>query len=390
MAGILGHRFRANPRYELVLLDRLRPVERDLLIDESREGDLYGVLRPRSGSDLAIRAVSPDTALLFLTLQQPATLPAYILSQLGEEGERVIGRLTLDGVLEIEHDNGFLTGPHASRIVLLAQPRGGQGRIGELSIAAMRYAQELELPPPVLAMRLYLYGRRPVTPELKQQLRDADAVLAYLGIQTDRDLRAALDRSWQSQSAAPSAQYWRTWRRRGIPCVASGAHARYKLYVSPSVDALRKVMEAIVGSGAIARGAKAFKVGADAHGLCRPDKLVVYFDRLDELQLGAADLRDRLRGCPAHGVPFTAAVTADGLLSWGADPPPTGTEGTEVSSWRQWVTGEIAQYLFLAQGERSNGSEPWQFALARLQLSGIDTDTWAPRSEAWPEILASS
>jgi hypothetical protein len=29
--------------------------------------------------------------------------------------------------------------------------------------------------------------------------------------------------------------------------------------------------------------------------------------------------------------------------------------------------------------------EPWEFALARLRLDGIDTETWTPGALAWRE-----
>jgi hypothetical protein len=35
---------------------------------------------------------------------------------------------------------------------------------------------------------------------------------------------------------------------------------------------------------------------------------------------------------------------------------------------------------------RDGGSlEPWQYALARLELEGIDASTWAPPADLWDE-----
>jgi hypothetical protein len=165
----------------------------------------------------------------------------------------------------------------------------------------------------------------------------------------------------------------------------------YKLYVSPAIDGLETAISAVASSLAGARGVMAFKVGSDVQGICRPDKLVVYFDRLEELQEGAAALADRLSECPAHGVPFTAAVTHDGLLSWGADPPaPSSENGTGRTSWRLWVTERLAEYLTLARNAGRSELEPWQLALERLRLAGIDTDTWIPASGMWPEALATA
>ena len=135
------------------------------------------------------------------------------------------------------------------------------------------------------------------------------------------------------------------------------------------------------------RSATAFKLGADLPGLCRPDKLVVYFDRLDDLRAVAEELRGRLAGQPAHGVPFTAAITDDGLLSWGADPP-RGVDGVRSTSWRLWIARRLAEYLISARTS-DGGVAAWRFALDRLRLSGVDTDTWAPAGGMWPRAAAS-
>ena len=82
---------------------------------------------------------------------------------------------------------------------------------------------------------------------------------------------------------------------------------------------------------------------------------------------------------------------ADGLLSWGADPPaPSAVESEALTSWRMWVTERLAEYLVVAREGGSGALEPWQFALERLRLSGIDTDTGAPASDMWPMALASA
>jgi hypothetical protein len=385
--------FRANPAYDLVLLDRLAPAERELLADAEGEGDLYGVLRPRPGSSLEPRTASSETALLFMTLAEPGPLPAYVVARLGDELDRTIARLVLDGVLELEHEGEYVCGARAADLLLGVRSAGGRGRIAELSVAALRYGQALgDLPEPLLAARLYLYGRRPVSAALRSRVADGAALDAYLGLAPGGSARAALEAGWQeSPPSAEERAYWRHWRPRRTRGASEPGGVSYKLYVSPATDALETAIGAIASSLAGARGVAAFKVGSDLHGICRPDKLVVYFGRLEDLQEGAALLRDRLDGCPAHGVPFTAAVTQDGLLSWGADPPVrSSSNGAESGSWRMWVTERLAEYLTLARKTRGSGLEPWQFALERLRLAGIDTDTWIPASGMWPEAFASA
>lgn len=376
---------RANPGYELVLLDRMATGVRETI---DGDGELYGVLHPRPDTDLELRTASSDTALLFLTLREPGPLPSYAHGQLGGQADRAISRLVLDGVLEIEHGGEFVSGARASELVLAGRSTGGRGRIGVLSSAAVRYGQELAkggLTEAPLASRLYCYGRRPVTPALARRLGAADAFAAHLGIDAGGPARASLDAGWVQASATLGERaYWRSWRARRARDGSGRWDAGYKLYVSPGVEALGVAFAAVAGLLSGAPGAKAFKVGADADGLCRPDKLVVYFDRLEDLQQGASRLREEIDGAPAHGVPFTAAVTSDGLLSWGADPPALAGLNT---SWRSWVAERLAEYLLLGG---SAELEPWQLALERLRLAGIDTDTWIPQSGMWEQTLASA
>jgi hypothetical protein len=391
MSAIERATFRANPGYELVLLDRLAPAERQLLGEAEIDADLYGVLSPRRGSGLEARSVSSETALLFLTLSEPGPLPAYVVARLGDDVQRTIGRLVLDGVLEIEREGEFVCGAQAGELVAADRSDGGRGRIGELSVAALRYGQELAgLQESLLALRLYFYGRRPVSAALKHGLVDEAAVTAYLGLGPGGSAYEALEAGWREiPPAAGQTSYWRHWQAR--PARRGGtepAGASYKLYVSPAMEALEKALATVASSLAAARGVSAFKVGSDAYGICRPDKLVVYFDRLDDLQAGAEVLRERLDGCPAHGVPFTAAVTHDGLLSWGADPPARPSANGGGTSWRMWVTERLAEYITVGRNAGRSELEPWQFALERLRLSGVDTDSWIPASGMWPEALA--
>jgi hypothetical protein len=404
---------RANPSYELVLLDRLDGAAREQIAREHGD-DLYGVLRPLRGDGrLQPHAVSSETALLFLTLREPAPLPGYVADRLDDEGERALVRLVLDGVLELRRDGHFVSGAAAGELLGAARSAGGRGRIGELSLVALRYGQELAaLPEPLLARRLYFYGARPASPRLRRRLGDAGAFDAWLGTGGGGPAHVALRDGWReaagqreatiapggvaaartaapdSEPAAPTqpppAPHWRQWHARGP---ARGG-ADWKLYVSPSVDALPETIAIVADTLATARGASAFKVGGSLRGVCRPDKLVAYFDRLDDLRAGAELLRERLAGCPAHGVPFTAPITADGLLSWAADPPAAADE--RRSSWRMWVAQQLAQHLaaaaLQAPGERT--LEPWRFALERLRMTGVDTDTWVPAGGMWPTVLA--
>jgi hypothetical protein len=373
---------RANANYELVLLDRLDPQEREFVVGE--EPAAYGLLRPVDGSGLEPRVVSTDTALLFMTLAQPGPCPGYVRAALGDRLDDAIGRLILDSVLEIEREGSFRTGADAWRTPALTGEVRANGRIAKLSLAAVRYAQALsEMPSGPLGSWLYMFGRRPVTPERRRRLPDAAAVARFLfasNSQASTKLRSA----WQEIRGADDTP-WRSWhpRRSGAASARSpGARATsFKLYVSPDVDALPEAIEAVAVSLADAPGIASFKTGRTVDQLVRPDKLVVYFARQDDLLDAATRLQVRLAGAPAHGVPFTAGITSDGLLSWGVDPPRATSPRDISGSWRSWVTGRLADYLVAARNARPP-AQPWEIALERLRLDGVDIETWVPTAGA--------
>jgi hypothetical protein len=385
MAGsgrILARGFRANPGFELVLFDRLTPEERQALAELRQDPDFYGVLRPREASPaLGVKSVDRETALLFLTLREPGPLPAYVQEVLGESTLRTVARFVADGILEVEQEGGFVSGAAALSLFGEGRAEGaGGGRLAQLSLAALRYGQDLALDDPLaLSLRLYGYNRRPLTPRWRRLLPNGEAVLAWLGIGPGGARRQALDRGWERISPSGPAQYWLSWRSRASVDGLTGSGATWKLYVSPAAEALPEsfgdVLEALV-----AARAPQFKVGSDAHGLLRADKIVAYFPSFERLATAADALSSRLAGLAVQGVPFTSEIGGGGLLSWGVDPPREETAlGGE--SWRLWLTHRLARALLSA---RSSGEEePWRFALERVRLEGVDTDTWTPGALLW-------
>ena len=338
------------------------------------DASAYGMLRPRSGVSAEPMTVSPETALLFLTLAEPGPLPAYARSAMGDAAAETVARLVLDGVLEYRHDGRWVSAGAAAELLGTRTPQAGRGRIGELSVAAVRYGQELtDLPEDRLASRLYAYGRRPVSPELRRRMPDRAAVASNLGLAPGGAARRTLETAWRELPPRPGTPvYWSHWRPRRPAGDHRARAANYKLYLSPSMAALPSVLAVAADVLRSTTAATAFKIGCDLPGLCRPDKIVIYFDHLDDLRAAADRLSDRLGGQAAHGVPFTAAVTDDGMVSWGADPPDGG-------SWRWWVARRLAEFMTSAR----DSGEPWRFALERLRVSGIDTDTWVPAGGMW-------
>lgn len=387
MSEILTRIFRASPAFELVLFDRLPDGERRALADLARDPDFYGVLRPRVGAGLTLKSADRDTALLFLTLREPGPLPAYAVAQLGEAASRVIARFVADGVLEVEKDGAFVSGP--AGLDLFVRNEAGPhrsvsaGRIAALSLAALRCAQGLPGDDPrLLSLRLYAYNRLPLTPRWKRLLPDAEAVERHLGIAPGGPYRKPLDRAWQR---LPEREGWISWISRAV----AGAEGRpdgptWKLYVSPRPEGLTEgggfgaVLDALTASRA-----RQFKIGCNASGLLRADKIVAYFPSFERLAEAAEAVVARLAGAPVQGVPFTSEIGGGGLLSWGMDPPRSERTWSLGESWRHWLALRLARDLLAAR--QASAEEPWRFALDRLRLEGVDTDTWTPGALLWKE-----
>lgn len=403
MSDFLARAFRANPDLELVPFERLGAAERGWLAPFEAAPDTYGVLRPllpaaagARSTGFGVKSVDRDTALLFLTLREAGPLPAYLQRALGAGTARAVARLVADGVLEVAGEAGFVHGAAALALLEggpadgagIAGDGEGGGRTAALSLAALRYGQELaELldAPLALSERLYAYNRLPLTPDWKHRLGGPAGALAFLGLGDGGRCRADLDRHWQE---TPAGSSWHCWRARSLPGSVAGAAGAAggtacKLYLSPPPAALPAIVPELLAGLAAAR-APLFKIGAGAAGLLRPDKVVAYFPDLEALLGAAEQLRGRLAGTPAQGVPFTAAAGEDGLLSWGMDPPAAAQsplwQGRE--SWRFWLTNRLARALLAARGAADPtapaAAEPWRFALARLRLEGVDVATWTP------------
>ena len=383
---------RANPTYELVLFDRLPFEQQQLLNGIQNDPDFYGILRPRQPSRLGTKSVDQATALLFLTLQEPNRLPAYVKASFGAEAHESVAALVLDGILEIERDGWFVSGVDAYGLIYGQQASTvARGTIARLSLEAIQYAQALGIEDSMkLSARMYFYNRLPVSPRWRRLLPSSEAVFAHLGIAAGGPARPTLDRHWAAVPLAPPNDGWSMWRLRSRNGKSNKARLAYKLYISPAGQRLDEVFQAALATLTEFR-APCFKIGNDVFGLFRPDKFVVYFEDYETLMAVADQLARQLAGCPAQGVPFSAGITEDGLLSWGMDPPQPKNAilWQERESWRLWVTNRLAVALLAAKTAETTAMAPWQFALERLRLEGVDTETWTPVDTIWQESRAS-
>jgi hypothetical protein len=361
----LARDVRANRAYRLCPFDALPASHREALQSACAESSaIFGLLIAEPGSGLRDKVVDDAGAALFAELRKPGRLAA-------DDGDR-LAQLVLDGVLEIDSEDGFVCGPRAYATVNgLDAPPGPVDRLARLSRAALDYAARLRLPTAELtATRLYCYNRVAPSRRWTRAYPHPRAVHDLLRCPT-------LSRHWIERfDLDDGALDWLSWTRRGEP--QRRARTRYKLYVSPAVDELPEVLARLIDALTTA-GARHFKIGPDATGLVRPDKIVVYMDDVTELAAVGSSLDVALRGVRPHGVPFTAELAADGLLSWGGDPAGAAAPlGAPPESWRQSVSRRLAEYLHAAQAAAIADVSPTQFALARLAADGVDVRAFAP------------
>lgn len=374
---LLRRRLRAAPAYRLVAHERLAPEQQAYFAALTKDPTHYGVLLP-DAPGRPIKAVCCDTALLWHSLREPGPLPHYVRAQHGDEALASVASMVLDGILEVEGDDGFVGGPPARALLYTddeAAIAPALDRVARLSRAALRYAQSLPLDDVhALAMRLYHFNAVPVGPRWLSRWGSADAFDAILGPAALAAFRPLRDPDTQ--------EYWRMFAHQRPEPGERASAGTHKLYVSPHPRALAAALPRIVAVFSDMRVAQ-FKIGVGAAGLLRPDKVVAYFADRAALDAVAARLASELAGVEPQGVPFSAAVTEDGLLSWGVDPPGDaaleGWHGRE--SWRLWIVRRLALSLLAARGQAPAGIEPWQYALERVRLEGVDPATWTPTAQ---------
>ena len=171
----------------------------------------------------------------------------------------------------------------------------------------------------------------------------------------------------------------------------------YKVYLSPALAELPGALATLLGAAATLP-VTGIKAGAEAATLLRPDRVVIYCSQAAEVCVIATALGRALGGIAAHGVPFTAALTPDGLLSWGSDrearwilgrrhrrPASAKIEASDGSkgagrSWRTMVAAVAALGLVAGRSRPSSVA----VALRYLARTGVDPRTFGPAATQLP------
>ncbi|HVE71857.1 MAG TPA: hypothetical protein VNI54_10850 [Thermoanaerobaculia bacterium] len=315
-----------------------------------------------------LKGVSRNAADLFLSFAEPREVDA----------DDDLIDLVLDGVLEVEHGDDFLSGADALPFMCASM---SPIECDDLSRDALVHAQDLETSDTsALAQSLYLFNRIPLTPFWRSRFPDRPAILDHLGT-ARAPLKNLLEKTWR---VSLDQRHWVSWFSRSRRSHRND-EVTYKLYVSPRPEFLREAFEIVVRVLADFPDA-GFKIGNSAADLLRPDKLIVYFLSSEEMAEAGARLARELAGCDPHGVPFTAKIDERGLISWGIDPPDDDVALRWIGrrSWRQWVVERLAAAIAVAKWARTPAAvEPWRFSLERAARSGIEVETWTPREALW-------
>jgi hypothetical protein len=375
MSPLAEIRFRSNPFVELRQLASLDEREREPFRGLESDPDFCGLFVAKPPWVMTVKSAARQTVELFESLRAPSRIAGTLLED--EEFAFDVVDLVLDGILEVESDGDFVSGADALRLVPETAPDPG----GALSREALLHAQELETNDPQrLTAALYHYNHIPISPFWRARFAGPNVILAHVG--ADRGpLHAILERDWE---LLEDKRAWLCWRSLVAPLPRDRAEATYKLYVSPRPERIADAFEVLVRTLSFVPAT--FKMGNSAAGLLRPDKLVAYFGTREELEEAASMLRRELAGCDPHGVPFTAAADAGGLLSWGVDPPESECKVAWMlrMSWRSWIAQRLGGALSIAKTAHSAPAvEPWRFALARIQRLGVDVATWTPHPRLW-------
>jgi hypothetical protein len=360
---------RVNPAYQLVAAAELGQRHREALGDVVEQPAFAAVLIASIESGL------PDKVLdsASVDLLEAVVGAGQSKHELRDDDQL---RLLYDYVLVGEFDDGWFGGPSAfDRLAdpVVARPDTHDHPNDVLTGRSISYLDSIArlglTDVERICTRLYCAGRIPLSSRWTSAYPDETAVLALFGT-------SLVDDGWRQAISVEQAGGWLLFHRDDSRTDSRTVDFPYKLYVSPHPAVLSEVIPVIVRSASSA-GASRFKIGADAVGVLRPDKMVFYLTSADELSAVAAAVGHAIHGTTAHGVPFSAALSDDGLLSWGGDPPiEEGPIGSSRESWRLSVCRRLAEGLRVAVGVEFQHASPTDFALARLQLDGVNVSTF--------------
>lgn len=388
-AELLDRTVRLNPQYQMIRLRSARGPVREIARRLSADRDLYGLLLSDAAEQLPAKAIGRDVWDLLSALQSPRSARIDGVDT-SPEYAQFLKKQIIDGVIEVATDSGFKSGINAvdglGKLLAVSQP---VNEIQRLSWRAIELAYRSAIGEVnQLACRLYFYNRLPVSRHWLTRFPNESHILRFLQLERDG--------SWPGMPAAiragtpkPSSKdrilfhrYWRSWIVRASRRIKPAKSQVFKVYLSPVPDGMAKVLhialDLLPGSGAFH-----MKAPRTVQGILRPDKIIAYFtDRRDAEAFGRQVL-EKSPSVEAQGVPFTSAIDAGALASWGVEPPASAQAFAwqERNSWRFWVALRIARAILNVR--KAQAKDPVHSILSAVEVSGIDTRRWLPTSQHW-------
>ncbi|MDM5223541.1 hypothetical protein QUF86_22985 [Peribacillus sp. NJ11] len=382
--------FRSNPNYGIAMLEQLPSQIKQGFPHLENDENHYAILYPLYSLQLDIKSICKNTALLFYSLQQPSILPSSLKLMFGDNFLESIAKMVLDGILEIKTNGSFISGTAAYPLLFESIFEGKMDSlIPRLSVEALKYADSLDGADfKTLIARMYFYNRIPNSPEWEKMYPSSESIFKTVGLDSRESFQSLFDQKWSYHKQSSIQSGWLSFSAKEKHTSQTENPSKFKLYISPfpKPHLIREVFQAtadVLGD----MNVQNFKIGQDVIGLLRPDKMVAYFSNFEDCEEAALRIRQKIDGTPAHGVPFTADFSNDGLLSWGMDPPPTNSLPWGRFSWRLWIVTQLTNFLLESKLYRANNVEPWKYALERLQTMGIDPSTWAPPHHLFTSTL---
>jgi hypothetical protein len=369
--SLLEKKFRQGQGYKLTEWNRLDNSKKESVASLPDESEVYGVFEPIiSTQKSSYRVAYQQVALLYFHLQQSNKLPHYLMLPQDPKVNETIAALLLDGIIEIEWEGRFVSGPGALPVLYNDEMTGDAQLptyLSQLSYKAIYYAWMLkDVNEKCTTARLYTFNTTPWDASLKMAFQKKNTVKEFLLSRIDHNALKTLNARWQPTEKTE----WLSWNRKVTEPLTDGQSNVYKLYISPLINDLPEVLleciPVIDSSDAIS-----FKIGNTLQGLLRPDKMVVYFYSRDSLFTTAGILIQFLKGFAPQGVPFSAQLDDNGLLSWGKDPPGDG-------SWRTAVSEKLAAILQHAKENQLNWPLTISYIDATMQSKGLDIRNWEP------------
>ena len=291
----------------------------------------------------------------------------------------MLARLVLDRVLEVERTDDFVSGPEA----LLAH--GVDARRASDAGEPVRRGGSLWRGAScgrctTLSHKLYGYNTRARRrPALRRKLPDRDSCFDFLGLDRRRRGTRAPSPVLAVRTDATGGGYSRGNGRRG-----SWRATAMQALRRPALEELPACLPALAAALGCSDGDRNSRSAPISTDCCAPTRLVAYFPS----QRGAAGSRpalaaDRRRPRRARGaLPGRDRRRRRAVL--GRRPAKRPGSASRVS-WRQWICERLAAALVMARAAATaDCREPWRFALDRLGLEGVDTDTFMPTGN-WSE-----